>query len=68
MKMTVFWEAASCSLKKFTDISGALSASIIRMMVTVSLYLNTWCIILEDRHHLSFKVFSFHSHDSKTQV
>jgi hypothetical protein len=30
MKMTVFWDAVSCSLQKFTNISEALSASIIR--------------------------------------
>jgi hypothetical protein len=33
MKMAVFWVAAPCSLKTFTDISAVLAVSIIRAMM-----------------------------------
>jgi hypothetical protein len=32
MKMAVFWVVAPCSLKKFTNVSEVLAASIIRAM------------------------------------
>jgi hypothetical protein len=32
LKVAVFWTVALCSLEKFTDVSGELAASIIRVI------------------------------------